>query len=97
MSAVAVQVGTESPSTEGFIGRIPVRNLWLLMLYASDLFRTRGIGNVGLFVVGGVDGRHQHRYLTRRSGHIGLGDSQLRAQWALIQLCNIHLFTSTDH
>lgn len=48
MSAVAVQVGTESPSTEGFIGRIPVRNLWLLMLYASDLFRTRGIGNVGL-------------------------------------------------
>lgn len=48
MSAVAVQVGTESRSTEGFIGRIPVRNLWLLMLYASDLFRTRGIGNVGL-------------------------------------------------
>ena len=23
----------------GFVGRIPVRNLWLLMLYASDLFR----------------------------------------------------------
>lgn len=23
----------------GRIGRIPVRNLWLLMLYASDLFR----------------------------------------------------------
>ncbi|MEQ1581441.1 MAG: 5-methylcytosine-specific restriction endonuclease system specificity protein McrC [Steroidobacteraceae bacterium] len=33
---------------EGYIGRIPVRNLWLLMLYASDLFRTREIGNVGL-------------------------------------------------
>lgn len=48
MSAVAVQVATESASTEGFIGRIPVRNLWLLMLYASDLFRTRGIGKVGL-------------------------------------------------
>ena len=32
----------------GFIGRIPVRNLWLLMLYASDLFRTGGIGKVGL-------------------------------------------------
>ncbi len=48
MSAVEVQVATESASTEGFIGRIPVRNLWLLMLYASDLFRTRGIGNVGL-------------------------------------------------
>jgi len=26
----------------GFIGRIPVRNIWLLMLYASDLFRTAG-------------------------------------------------------
>jgi 5-methylcytosine-specific restriction enzyme subunit McrC len=26
----------------GFIGRIPVRNIWLLMLYASDLFRTNG-------------------------------------------------------
>jgi 5-methylcytosine-specific restriction enzyme subunit McrC len=35
-------------SAEGYIGRIPVRNLWLLMLYASDLFRARGIGKVGL-------------------------------------------------
>ena len=26
----------------GYVGRIPVRNLWLLMLYASDLFRMRG-------------------------------------------------------
>ena len=25
-----------------------IRNLWLLMLYASDLFRTRSIGKVGL-------------------------------------------------
>ncbi len=32
----------------GYIGRIPVRNLWLLMLYASDLFRSSGIGKVGL-------------------------------------------------
>lgn len=38
---------TEPIVTEGFIGRIPVRNLWLLMLYASDLFRTDGIGKVG--------------------------------------------------
>jgi len=30
------------------IGRIPIRNLWLLMLYASDLFRARGAGLVGL-------------------------------------------------
>lgn len=34
--------------TPGFVGRIPVRNLWLLMLYASDLFRTCGIGKVSL-------------------------------------------------
>jgi len=33
---------------DSYIERIPVRNLWLLMLYASDLFRTRGIGTVGL-------------------------------------------------
>ena len=33
---------------DGYIGCIPVRNLWLLMLYASDLFRNRGIGKVGL-------------------------------------------------
>ena len=33
---------------EGFVGRIPVRNLWLLMLYASDLFESVGAGHVGL-------------------------------------------------
>lgn len=48
MSAVAEKVDSATASAEGFIGRIPVRNLWLLMLYASDLFRTRGIGKVGL-------------------------------------------------
>lgn len=48
MSVVAEQVETASMSAERFIGRIPVRNLWLLMLYASDLFRTRGIGEIGL-------------------------------------------------
>ncbi|HNC95200.1 MAG TPA: 5-methylcytosine-specific restriction endonuclease system specificity protein McrC [Myxococcota bacterium] len=26
----------------GFVGRVPVRNLWLLMLYASDFYRTLG-------------------------------------------------------
>ena len=36
------------PIAGGYIGRIPVRNLWLLMLYASDLFRARGTGNIGL-------------------------------------------------
>ena len=32
----------EQPPASGYVGRIPVRNLWLLMLYASDLFRTHG-------------------------------------------------------
>lgn len=32
----------------GYIGRIPVRNLWLLMLYASDLFRLKGTDGIGL-------------------------------------------------
>lgn len=48
MSSVAEQVESASAGAGGFIGRIPVRNLWLLMLYASDLFRTHGIGNIGL-------------------------------------------------
>ncbi len=30
--------GTETP-TSGFIGHIPVRNIWLLLLYASQLYR----------------------------------------------------------
>ena len=29
----------------GFIGRIPVRNIWLLMFYASDLHKHRGNRN----------------------------------------------------
>ena len=44
-------MSTDTITTEaapGYVGRIPVRNLWLLMLYASDLFRIRGTGNVGL-------------------------------------------------
>jgi len=32
-------IGSETALESGHIGRIPVRNLWLLMLYASDLFR----------------------------------------------------------
>lgn len=48
MSVVAEQVESSSVTADGFIGRIPVRNLWLLMLYASDLFRTGGIGKIGL-------------------------------------------------
>ncbi|WP_082577384.1 MULTISPECIES: 5-methylcytosine-specific restriction endonuclease system specificity protein McrC [unclassified Massilia] len=30
------------------IGRVPVRNLWLLMFYASDLFKVRGAGPGGI-------------------------------------------------
>ncbi|MEB3186171.1 MAG: 5-methylcytosine-specific restriction endonuclease system specificity protein McrC [bacterium] len=48
MTAVPEPVNSASRRAEGFIGRIPVRNLWLLMLYASDLFRTSGVGKVGL-------------------------------------------------
>jgi 5-methylcytosine-specific restriction enzyme subunit McrC len=48
IGVVAEQVESASVDADGYVGRIPVRNLWLLMLYASDLFRTRGIGNVGL-------------------------------------------------
>jgi 5-methylcytosine-specific restriction enzyme subunit McrC len=35
-------VTAEPPLGERLIGRIPVRNLWLLMLYASELVRFRG-------------------------------------------------------
>ena len=46
---VLVAQGDVSPvDADGFVGRIPVRNLWLLMLYASDLFRTSGDSNVGV-------------------------------------------------
>ena len=48
MALVATQTASPPLAIEGYIGRIPVRNLWLLMLYASDLFRARGAGNAGL-------------------------------------------------
>jgi 5-methylcytosine-specific restriction enzyme subunit McrC len=48
MSNVAEKVERDVATADRCIGRIPVRNLWLLMLYASDLFRTRGIGAAGL-------------------------------------------------
>ena len=38
-------MATDLPPAERRIGRIPVRNLWLLMLYASDLTRERGVFN----------------------------------------------------
>ena len=37
------------PQTEPrFVGRIPVRNLWLLMLYASELFRELAPKNISI-------------------------------------------------
>ena len=48
IALVATQTAGPSSAREGYIGRIPVRNLWLLMLYASDLFRACGAGNAGL-------------------------------------------------
>ena len=48
IALVAKQTASPLSAREGYIGRIPVRNLWLLMLYASDLFRARGAGNAGL-------------------------------------------------
>lgn len=48
MNATAEPITAMAESSPGYVGRIPVRNLWLLMLYASDLFRMRGTGNVGL-------------------------------------------------
>lgn len=37
--------GAPTPAV-GYVGRIPVRNLWLLMLYASELFRSGGVAKV---------------------------------------------------
>lgn len=48
MGSAAEQLSNGPQGADGYIGRIPVRNLWLLMLYASDLFRCGGIGKVGI-------------------------------------------------
>lgn len=47
-AVAAISAKKDPTDVPGYIGRIPVRNLWLLMLYASDLFRERGTGKVGL-------------------------------------------------
>ena len=39
MTLAAAKLMSDAHEGIGRIGRIPVRNLWLLMLYASDLFR----------------------------------------------------------
>lgn len=45
---LASEAMSDSQAEAGYIGRIPVRNFWVLMLYASDLFRTGGTGKIGL-------------------------------------------------
>ncbi|WP_372826340.1 5-methylcytosine-specific restriction endonuclease system specificity protein McrC [Polaromonas sp.] len=44
----AASTEAEPLDARGHVGRIPVRNLWLLMLYASDLFRQIGRGKVSV-------------------------------------------------
>lgn len=48
MGLIAPPISAELGFTPGFVGRIPVRNLWLLMLYASDLFRSGGTAHVAV-------------------------------------------------
>ena len=48
---VAISASAINPATNGlsgYIGRIPVRNLWLLMLYASELFRQHNFGKIAV-------------------------------------------------
>lgn len=42
MGLMAQHVSAGARFTNGFVGRIHVRKRWLLMLYASDLFRSGG-------------------------------------------------------
>ena len=45
---VTAPVAETKDNGAGYVGRIPVRNLWLLMLYASDLFRVHDRNEVAL-------------------------------------------------
>lgn len=48
VTIVAASFTNDPAEKVGHIGRIPVRNLWLLMLYASELFRHIGSGKVSI-------------------------------------------------
>jgi len=48
MSGVALESDHSIDVGERFVGNIPVRNLWLLMLYASDLYRQLGHAQVSV-------------------------------------------------
>ena len=47
MEAAAPAPGNEPDPERRYVGRIPVRNLWLLMLYASEFFRLHGKDRAG--------------------------------------------------
>jgi 5-methylcytosine-specific restriction enzyme subunit McrC len=46
--ALAVAIDAASLDAPGLVGRIPVRNLWLLMLYASELFQKIDQKNISI-------------------------------------------------
>ena len=48
MEAAFIEPDDYTAPDHGYIGAIPVRNIWLLMLYASDLFRMKGIDGKGI-------------------------------------------------
>ena len=92
MALVATQTAGPLSAREGYIGHIPVRNLWLLMLYASDLFRARGAGKAGLednpddlpdlvaeILTRAVDARLRKR-LSRGYGHRELALNRVRGR-----------------
>ena len=48
IDAAKATVGCVDQAVSGHVGRIPIRNLWLLMLYASELFRRIGGARVAV-------------------------------------------------
>lgn len=48
MEAALIEQGCYTAPDHGYIGAVPVRNIWLLMLYASDLFRIKGTDLTGI-------------------------------------------------
>lgn len=48
MEADLIEPDDYTAPDHGFIGAIPVRNIWLLMLYASELFRIKGSDGKGI-------------------------------------------------
>ena len=45
---VKEDIAIESSDDVNYIGKIPVRNLWLLMFYASDIYRELDVANIAV-------------------------------------------------